>query len=151
MKKILTILFVIYTAIGLLLTPFIRSNNAYAYRHDISKATGWGRSIGNAFYWPSYLFSIEPELDGSNATAFQDSIVEIAKYRDKKLYVSEESMNKMSMAIGICILRDEASDPNGKSIDGVRESIMDLFDGYDFADIMQEGYKCDLEILRSEG
>ena len=86
MKQIIAL----YIAIGVLLSPFIYSNNAYSYKPE-GTAKKIGYSLGNSFYWPSYLFSIEPEVDSQSVDSFQKSIIDMIKWRAEKLYTGGRS------------------------------------------------------------
>ena len=62
-----------YLLVGLLCVPFVYSNNANGYRSD-----GTARNVGQALsggllFWPSYVFSFEPEIDGDSVEDFGNS------------------------------------------------------------------------------
>ena len=152
-------LFAIYTIIGLLCVPFIYLNNAEGYRPAPSKAYQWGRALGQALYWPSYVFSIEPEADSESVDSFQKSIIDIVAYRNDKLFTGKRSDSHGYMvftALGNCLalegadknhilsLYQELFDGNtkGKEIERIRSTVMEKIDGYDFADIVEVGEEC---------
>lgn len=146
-------LFVIYTIVGLILTPFIYSNNAAGYR-DGSTARNWGAALGGALYWPSYLFSIEPEIDSASIDSFQKSIIDIVEYRNNKLFTGSRSRSHGDMVFGAidsCLAIELANtnykeifsaNTESKEIDRIRSAIMNKMDGDDFADIIKAGEKC---------
>jgi hypothetical protein len=165
MKKI----FAIYTLIGIFCVPFIYSNNAEGYRSG-SSSLQWGHSIGGAFYWPSYIFSIEPEVNSDSLDSFQESLLEILKYRNDKLFTGQRSSEHgylVLTSIGNCLAVEGAGKENipslyekiftdnkdNRSLNGIKQKIMEKFDGYDFADIVSEGGDCkeELEELLASG
>ncbi len=108
-------LFVIYTVIGLILVPFIHSNNSMEHRLYRGNSNQWAESFGHAFWWPSYLFSIEPEIDGDSEEAFGKSFSEIVKYRNEKLYTGagqhlNEELQMMSESLSLCFIKEYFSD-----------------------------------------
>lgn len=152
-------LFAIYTIIGIILAPFIYQNNAEGYRPAGSSAYQWGKALGGALYWPSYLFSIEPKVDSKSLESFQNSIIDMVNYRNDKLFTGKRSDSHASMiftAIGNCLAREGADkshilslyneifagDTKGKEIERIRTSVMKKMDGYDFADIVKTGAEC---------
>ena len=146
-------LFAIYTIVGLILTPFIYSNNATGYR-DGSTAYNWGKALGGALYWPSYLFSIEPEVDSASTDSFQKSIIDIIEYRNNKLFTGSRNRSHGDMVFGAidsCLAIELANtnykeifseNTESKEIDRIRSAIMNKMDGDDFADIIKAGEKC---------
>ncbi len=156
--------FILYTIIGLILTPFIHSNNAQEYRNQISTAHGWGLALGGAFYWPSYLFSIEPEVDGDSLHSFTESINEMVQYRNDKLFTGKGSNEHAYMLIGainncmileytgkkkVSSLFDKILDEAGtEDAEILRSAILvsKKLDGYDFADVIEEGVDCGRKI-----
>ena len=158
MKKI----FAIYTLIGILCVPFIYSNNAEGYRSG-SSSLKWGHAIGHAFYWPSYIFSIEPEVDSDSLDSFQESLLQILKYRNDKLFTGKRSSEHgylVLTSIGNCLAIEGAgkenipslydkifkNNINNRSLNDIRQKIMEKFDGYDFSDIVSEGDDCKEEL-----
>jgi hypothetical protein len=150
--------FIYYTGIGLILAPFVYFNNAYQYREDI--AGGIGYALGGAFYWPSYLFSVEPTLNSDSVDSFEKSIATIIDYRNNKLFsgnIRQSHSNMVVTAIGNCLalegkknnstfIYDQLlSDDENPEIKKVRSAIMEQMDGYDFADIINAGVKCGKE------
>lgn len=159
-------LFALYTIIGLILTPFIYSNNAQGYRSEKSSAYGWGKALGGAFYWPSYLFSIEPEADGESLELFEKSIIDIVNYRNDKLFTGQRNSQHGYMvftAISNCMGLEyvgKESIPSlyekivsGNMIDKaeaerIAKINMEKMDGYDFADIIETGAECEEELQK---
>lgn len=155
MKK----LFAVYAIIGLICVPFIYFNNAEGYKPASGKMHQWGRALGQALYWPSYVFSIEPEVDSESVNSFQKSIIEIVAYRNDKLFTGKRSGHHEHMvltALGNCLAL-EGADKNsilnlyqelfegnteGKEVERIRSAIMEKMDGYDFADIVEAGEEC---------
>lgn len=152
-------LFALYTIIGIILTPLIYSNNAEGYRPANSSAYQWGKALGGAIYWPSYLFSIEPEVDSESLESFQKSVIDIVNYRNDKLFTGKRSDNNASMifaSISNCLALEGADKKNilslyneiftentkSKEIERIRSSVMQKMDGYDFADIVETGAEC---------
>lgn len=153
----------IYLLIGLILSPFIHSNNANSHRPARSSAYQWGNTLGNSFYWPSYLFSIEPEVDGENIDTFQKSIIDIIKYRNEKLFTGKKTPEHGFMvvnSIGSCLIaagfgkKDEihslynnflTEKIDEKNLNDIRQKVINRFDGLDFSDIIDEGEKCQNE------
>lgn len=146
---------VYYTIIGLIISPFIYFNNSYQYRENL--AGGIGSALGGAFYWPSYLFSIEPTLDGESVETFEKSIMEVIDYRNDKLFTGKRSPTHARMvvtAIGNCLavegkknntsfIYDQMfSDDKDLGIEKIRATIIQKMDGYDFSDIIDAGSKC---------
>lgn len=156
-------LFTIYTIIGLLCAPFIYFNNAEGYRLANSETYNWGRALGGAFYWPSYVFSIEPEVDGESLDSFQKSIINIINYRNNKLFTGKRSDAHNHMifnAIGNCLVLEGAEkhhisspyeeifseDTKDKEIERIKSSVMKKMDGNDFADIVADGAECEKDL-----
>ncbi|HRJ94989.1 hypothetical protein [uncultured Thiothrix sp.] len=158
-------IFIIYTIIGLMLTPFIYSNNAQSYRPE-STASKIGSSLGNAFYWPSYLFSIEPEVNSESVDTFQSSILNILKWRADKLFTGARSNTNgemVFMAISNCLAAEGLKDDNttslydkvftgklleNQNIEKMRSALMEKMNGFDFADIISAGVECDEKLAR---
>lgn len=162
MKK----LFAIYTIIGILCIPFIYYNNAEGYRPAPSNARQWGSAMGGAFYWPSYIFSIEPEVDSESLESFQKSIIDIINYRNDKLFTGKRSDSYGDMiftAIGNCLALEGANKENilslykniftenirDKEIERIRSAVMEKMDGYDFSDIVETGAECGNDLNKS--
>ncbi len=155
MKK----MFAWYIVIGLMFSPLIYSNNAQKYREGTS-AYRWGQAMGQSFYWPSYLFSIEPVVDGSSVESFNISIGNILKYRDEKLFTGKRTNTHAFLilkSINSCLIKDGLlvnsnqlnsykrvfeNEVTNKYLDDIRKKVMDRFDGYDFADIVEEVEEC---------
>lgn len=165
MKKI----FAIYILIGILCVPFIYSNNAEKYRSG-SSSLQWGHAIGRSFYWPSYIFSIEPEVDSNSLNSFQESIIKIVEYRNEKFFTGRRNPKHgylVLTSIGNCLAVEGAGKSNisllyekiftnnkdNINLNDIRQKIMEKFDGYDFADIVSEGETCkeELEVLLTSG
>ncbi len=164
----MTKIFVIYITIGLFLSPLIYSNNAEEYRDTRSTGYGWGKAIGSSLYWPSYLFSIEPEVNGDSLESFQKSIIEILNYRKHKLFTGNRSQEDGAMiirAIGNCLAleglgskdlpllyeRTFVEGKSSKELDRIRNNIMKKMDGHDFSEVIEEGAKCANILNRSRG
>ncbi len=161
MKKI----FIVYTIIGLILTPFIYANNAQEYRFGDSPSK-WGQALGGAFWWPSYLFSIEPEVDGESLDSFNKSLVDIVKYRNEKMFTGKRSNEHAFLviqAMGACMGLDHVGNEgiaglyesvfSGKMLDEaeslrLQKLIMKKMDGLDFSGIVKEGEECKEELVR---
>lgn len=123
-----------------------------------------GYALGGAFYWPSYVFSIEPEVDGKSLESFQNSIIDIVDYRNEKLFTGKRSNSHGQMilvALGSCLVADGVNkdvlsvydyvfskNVTDKEIERIRYSIMKKMDGYDFADIVKAGDKCREELSK---
>lgn len=152
MKKAIAL----YLLVGLVFTPFIYFNNAEEYRGGRSP---WGSALGHSFYWPSYLFSVEPVVDGTTATTFQSSIIEMIKYRNDKLFTGQRNKAHGLMvqkSIGNCMVQagiDKNNvldlykkllngDEQEKEIERLSLSVIKQMDGYDFADIIEAGFEC---------
>lgn len=150
--------FIYYTIIGLIISPFIYFNNSYQYRENL--AIGIGSALGGAFYWPSYLLSVEPTLDGESVTSFEKSIMEIINYRNDKLFTGKRSSAHSRMiatAIGNCLAVEGKknnisftydqmfSDDKDIGIEKSRATILQKMDGYDFSDIIDAGAQCGKE------
>lgn len=159
-------LFLIYTIIGLLCIPFIYSNNAEGYRSAPSKAYQWGRAAGGAFYWPSYVFSIEPEVDSESLDSFQKSILDIINYRDDKLFTGRHKDSNGYMiitAVGSCLALEGLERNNiptlykeifsgeaiSEEMERIRSVVMKKMDGHDFADIIKAGEECSEDLEKS--
>jgi len=155
MKKLIGI----YLLIGVILTPLIYSNNAQGYRAGVSDSYRWGQALGGSFYWPSYLFSIEPEVNSNSLETFEKSIIDIIKYRNDKLFTGQRSNSHALMvlsSIGNCLISEGAISNNQDSIykeifnpkrndkqtEEIRNKVMNMMNGYDFSDIVEEGAKC---------
>lgn len=160
MKAIISI----YILIGIILSPFIYRNDAIGYMQGVSTGTKYGMAIGESIYWPSFLFSIEPTIDSKDVNTFQNSIIEIIEYRNNKLFTGKRTYyyaNIVSQSIDIClavaakvaVTSDTSSllrfvmnaNSSDKEIIEIRKILMDRFDGFDFADIVAEGEKCQSE------
>ena len=152
-----------YLLVGLLCVPFVYWNSANGYRTD-----GTGRNVGQALsggllFWPSYLFSIEPEIDGDSIEGFGKSYREVLDYRDTKWFAGgsdrsrkSENRHMMDSALTACILMldtdkriiDEkgawgsvqsGTEPYYKALE---KKVMDHFDDEDFAGFVAKGLKC---------
>lgn len=162
MKK----LFAIYTIIGLLCVPFIFFNNAEGYRPAPSKIYQWSKATGGALYWPSYVFSIEPEVDSESVDSFQNSIIDIVNYRNDKFFTGKRNDSHGYMiftAISDCLALEGADkdhilslykdifsgNTNDKEIERIRSAVMKKMDGYDFADIVEAGAECGEDLEKS--
>lgn len=76
----------IYLLVGVLFVPWVYWNNANGYR-PAGTAAGIGAAMtGSLFFWPSYLFSIEPEIDGDSREEFAESFERVLTYRNTKLF-----------------------------------------------------------------
>lgn len=152
MKKIIGI----YVLIGLILSPLIYSNNGDSYRYTFAK--GVGSAIGSSFYWPSYIFAWEPEINGKSEDEFTKSIVKMADWRNDKFFTGKRTNEHyflMMSAIGSCLMKDNFPggfkeifmDNNplvkGVKYDEMKKKIMNRFDGMDFKDVLDEGKDCD--------
>ena len=216
MKKI----FAIYTLIGILCAPFIYSNNALAYKYkQYGISSPWGYAFGNSFYWPSYVFSIEPEIDGDTEESFEKSVLKVMKYRKDKLFTGDgiKDIYLIGNSISSCSLENYLSNSKNKNdllykkiisqeleedglrylmevveyvskskyknydelfeatekgnlknmpdpikylvkynnlksirstIKNIRKNIRERFDGYDFADIIEEGIECEQSLTK---
>ena len=148
--------------IMLCFTPFIYSNNAEAYRYKANAGMEWGHAFGSSFWWPSYLFSVEPEVDGSSVESFEASMIEILKFRKDKFFAGnrgDKDAQLMYLALGSCLTKagfDTAvesinsylfSEELDEELSVIRQEIMDKMDGYDFGSILKEGYECRSELL----
>ncbi|MEG0939742.1 MAG: hypothetical protein RSE32_15315 [Comamonas sp.] len=149
----------IYLLIGALLTPLIYSNNGGKYVHG--GAYGWGQALGaSVAFWPSYVFSWEPEIDGDSDESFSKSIVKMMEWRRDKLFSTKNRHSEIMLsAIGMCIILDGniKEKSNGFSefyrryfnnndmtneVISLRKKIRDRFDGMDYKDVLDEGYDC---------
>ena len=152
----------IYLLIGILIAPFMRSNDLVAYR-GFDKSNSIGRTLASVPFWPSYLFSIEPELNASNSDSFITSITDVLKFREDKLFTGGgkskhyQNFSLVYEALGACVAAEGASinmsdtaivkaffDKGANDFDllEVRGKVMKRFDGHDFSDIYHEGEKC---------
>lgn len=146
----------LYILIVLIFTPFIYFNNAEEHRGGRSP---WGSALGHSFYWPSYLFSIEPVVDGTTTATFQSSIIEMIKYRNDKLFTGQRSSSHGLMiqrSIGNCMVqagidKNNVLDLYKKLLNGDKQedeierislAVIEKMDGYDFADIVEAGVEC---------
>lgn len=150
-----------YLLVGVLFIPLVYWNNANGYRAAGTSAGIGAAFTGAVFFWPSYLFSIEPELDGDSREEFADSFREVLEYRNSKWFAGAgnkkyENLAMMTTALGACImlfdtehrfLKGDAwnqlkgsQDPYMKAIE---KKVLDQFDGEDFSGMVKEGYKCD--------
>ncbi len=158
-------LIALYIAIGVFFSPFIYSNNAYSYKPE-STAKKIGYSLGNSFYWPSYLFSIEPEVDSESIDSFQKSIIDMIKWRGDKLYTGGRSNlngEMVFLSISNCLAVEGLKDNNiaslyskvftenlesNQEIEKMRDDVMSKMDGYDFSDIIEAGAECNEELSK---
>lgn len=152
-----------YLLIGVVLMPLIYWNNANGSR-DAGKAETFGMTVTTSLlFWPSYLFSIEPEIDGDSATEFDQSIRKMLDYRNNKWFAgsarqgaASENFSMVNRALAYCAvvfdkrgrlhelngwnsLRHNLDDPYFKSL---HEKLMDHFDGQDFAGVIKRGNRC---------
>ena len=152
-----------YLLVGLLCVPFVYSNNANGYRSD-----GTARNVGQALsggllFWPSYLFSIEPEIDGDSVEDFGNSFRDMLEYRNTKWFAGgsdsgrrSENRRMMEKSLAACVL---AFDTDKRIIDekgawgsvqsgtepyykALEKKVMDHFDDEDFAGFVAKGLKC---------
>lgn len=157
MKKLI----VAYLAIGAILTPFIYSNNANAYRPGTA-GTKVGLAMAGGLYWPPYLFSVEPEVDGESFASFNKSLVDIVNFRNDKLFTgtrTAEHGNMVMKAIGNCAALEGAGSLhdaynmiaddslNDEGIEKIRSTLMEKMDGYDFSEIIKYGEECGEDLL----
>jgi hypothetical protein len=148
----------VYIFLVLLFSPFIYSNNALGYKyHQSSHAIGM--AIGNSFYWPSYLFSTDPTVDGQSIDSFQKSINNMLEWRANKLYTGARNSTDRDMVISSVVAclnyavleknldykftTDILSNMDYSNIfkDIFTKTINEM-DGYDFADIVKSGSDC---------
>lgn len=154
----------IYLLIGIVLAPLMRSNDLMAYRgHD--KYHSIGESLPAVLFWPSYVFSIEPEID-AGPDSFDQSLLKVLKFRDEKMFSSfgrgksYENLVLVYDALGACFLAEGAAinkiSPEiiQKILKGsaqdfemmqIKFKVEKRFDKHDFADIYHEGQKCQEE------
>lgn len=162
MKKI----FALYVVIAIICIPFIHSNNAEGYKSNRGAAYTWGKSIGRSLYWPSYIFTIEPEVNGESLDTFQQSIIDIVNYRKNKLFTgSADDSNFILGSISNCLALEYVKAENSYNISSIYnevfekevndiglkiigDKIIDKFDGADFADIVEEGIFCGEELSK---
>lgn len=135
-------------------------NSANGYRSG-----GTARNVGQALsggllFWPSYMFSIEPEIDGDSIEGFGKSYREVLDYRDTKWFAGgsdrsrkSENRHMMDSALTACILMLDIERRIPKGVDvwdwmsrstdpyvrAVQKKVMDKFDGEDFSGIKQRG------------
>lgn len=157
-------LFGIYLLIGVLFVPLVYWNNANGYRSQ-GTAHNVGQAVtGGVLFWPSYLFSIEPEIDGDSVEDFNKSLRAVLEYRDTKWFAGgsgnsnrrSENRHLMQRALLACTLaldtekqiKDEAaavarmqssSDPYFKALE---KKVLNHLDGADFAGLAKKGLKC---------
>ncbi len=153
-KKIIAI----YLFIGVLCSPLIYSNCALSYI-PISNASKYGMAFGSSFYWPSYIFSIEPEVNGESIESFEKSVIDIVLYRQDKLYSDNRYASTMLFnAIGYCLVDSGLKQSNdfyslfkdifknninaSKDLEKIRDKVINMFDGSDYADIVELGDSC---------
>ncbi|MFY4810759.1 hypothetical protein [Aliarcobacter butzleri] len=121
-------------------------------------------AFGSSIYWPSYIFSIEPEVDGESLESFEKSVNDIMLYRKNKLFADDRYYPTMIFnAIGYCVI-DSGLGKNGdvydlyktifrkdnsanKQLETIRSKIIDMFDGSDYADIIKIGEDCRHRIM----
>lgn len=157
MKKI----FLIYTIIGLIITPFIYSNSAIGYRPG-STGTKIGVALAGGFYWPSYLFSTELKSNGKSFEEFEQSLIDILRHRDEKLFskmLASEDGNMLMAAIGSCVTSDYSENVletynkifsknfTNEEVDKIRLNLMNRMNEKTFSEIIEEGEKCKKEVL----
>ncbi|THT95314.1 hypothetical protein E9531_17275 [Lampropedia puyangensis] len=153
-----------YLLIGVLLMPFIYWNNANGSRPAPATSLFGATLTASLLFWPSYLFSIEPELDGDSDEAFADSIQELVTYRRTKWFAGSSSSSRRSESIGMIgnalnacmrlfdkekrvdftdpmqLMRSTTnSDPYFKNL---RRQVREHLDGEDFSGLVAEGNKC---------
>ena len=133
-------------------TPFIYSNNGNKYFY--TTAYGIGHAFGSSLYWPSYLFSWEPEVDGEDEQTFISSLNEIVIWRQSKSFtIKGVSGVAMLNAIGNCLLEESkmnvpiqqlfsVESNNSPELVEAKKRVMDRFDGLDFKDVLDEGQDC---------
>lgn len=150
--KFISSLIAVYLFTALIFTPFIYSNNGTKYFY--TTAYGLGNAFGSSLYWPSYLFSWEPEIDGDNEQVFASSLNEIMIWRENKSFTIKR-VNGVAMlnAIGYCLLEESkinipisqlfsGESNNAPELIEAKQRVMDRFDGMDFKDILDEGQDC---------
>lgn len=153
-----------YLLVGLLFVPFVYWNNANGYRSG-DTAHGIGQALtGGVFFWPSYVFSIEPEIDGDSVEDFGNSLGEILQYRNSKWFAgahgdsSRRSENRriLEKSLVACTLAFDTEkriiDENGAwgrvqrgtepYFKALEKKVMDHFDGEDFAAFAKKGMQC---------
>ena len=158
------LILVIYAVLGLIFTPLIYSNNANEYR---SGTTGMkiGLALAGGLYWPSYLFSLEPEVDGKSFENFEASLLNIVEYRNDKLFTGTRTPEHGKMvltAIGSCAALEGAGnfedaykmvftkEVSSDDVKRIRAALMNRMDGHDFLDVVKEGRKCQDELLKNK-
>ena len=156
-----------YLAIGVLMAPFMRSNDLIAYR-GFETSYSYGMTLASIPFWPSYFFSIEPELDGSSNEKFIQSIGKVLRYREEKMFTGKsnsktyQNVEIVYNALGMCILAEGAKvNVDGRNmvraffegnldnpeLRNIQRKVMKKFDDYDFADIYHAGKKCQKKYL----
>lgn len=151
-----------YLIVGFLVSPFIYSNNALSYRSG-STARKIGEALGSSLYWPSYVFSIEPEINGDSVEDFEKSVLDMIEYRDEKLFTGKRSQENRILilsAIGNCGIAEGFTtegasdgifnllldaDSNSPEREKLRSSVINRLDDLDFSDLVEEGEKCEVE------
>ena len=152
-----------YLLVGLLCVPLVYWNSANGYRSG-----GTARNVGQALsggllFWPSYVFSIEPEIDGDSVEGFGKSFLEVLEYRNSKWFAGgsdsgrrSENRRMMEKSLASCVL---AFDTDKRIIDekgawgsvqrgtepyfkALEKKVMDHFDDEDFAGFVEKGMQC---------
>lgn len=152
-----------YLLIGLMFVPLVYWNSANGYRSQ-GTAYNVGQALsGGVLFWPSYLFSIEPEIDGDSVEDFGKSFQEVLEYRNTKWFAGGSDSNRrsenrriMEKSLVACTLAFDAEkriiDENGAwgsvqsgtepYFKALEEKVMNHFDGEDFAGLTQKGLQC---------
>lgn len=152
-----------YLLVGLLCVPLVYWNSANGYRSG-ETARNVGQALsGGLLFWPSYVFSIEPEIDGDSIEGFGKSYREVLDYRNTKWFAGgsdrsrkSENRHMMDSALTACILMLDTERRIPKGVDvwawmssstdpyvrAVQKKVIDKFDGEDFSGINSVGREC---------
>ena len=152
-----------YLVAGMVFVPFVYWNNANGYRSQ-GAAYNVGQALtGGIFFWPSYLFSLEPEIDGDSVEDFGKSFRAMLEYRNSKWFAGSsdsgrrsENRRMMEKSLAACVL---AFDTDKRIIDekgawgsvqsgtepyfkALEKKVLNHFDGEDFAGFAKKGMEC---------
>ena len=158
-RWVLTLL-AIHVFIGLLVSPFIHSNNANQYRDN-----GWARAISSSsLYWPSYVFTTEPVIDSTSLKTFRYSSFDLLTYRSERAFTGPPSKDHEKMfvkSLSYCMARESANKDfvfnlledvtsggeKSEEIQRTRKIIIDKMDGFTFSDVIEAGHECNENLV----
>ena len=153
-------LLLIHVLIGLIISPFIHSNNANEYRPE-----GWQRTFtGSLLWWPSYIFTTEPILDTTSFETFRFSTADLLEYRSERAFTgvpTKENELMFRKSFQYCMTRESvdkdtvinlldditSGGEKNEEIMRINLIVMKKMNGYTFSEVIEAGQKCNENLV----